>query len=50
MLLKIAERLGIPYRQKEYLYLLVMILGDPIFYKNRIIYIKTEPVELGIKG
>ena len=27
-----------------------MILGDPIFYKNRVIYIETEPVELKIKG
>ena len=26
-----------------------MILGDPIFYKNKVIYIKTEPVELRIK-
>ena len=27
-----------------------MILGDPISYKNRVIYIKTESVELRIKG
>ena len=27
-----------------------MILGDPISYKNKIIYIKTKPVELKIKG
>ena len=27
-----------------------MILGDPISYKNKVIYIKTEPVELKIKG
>ena len=27
-----------------------MILGDPISYKNRVIYIKIEPVELRIKG
>ena len=26
-----------------------MILGDPIFYKNKIIYIKTKPVELRIE-
>ena len=30
--------------------LLVIILGDPIFYKNKVIYIKTEPMELSIKG
>ena len=44
------ERLGIFYRQKECLYLLIIILGDPIFYKNRVIHIKTKPVELRIKG
>ena len=27
-----------------------MILGDLISYKNKIIYIKTKPVELRIKG
>ena len=27
-----------------------MILGDPISYKNGVIYIKTELVELRIKG
>ena len=27
-----------------------MISGDPISYKNRVIYIKTKPVELRIKG
>ena len=27
-----------------------MILGDPISYKNRVIYIKIELVELRIKG
>ena len=44
------ERLKIPYRQKEYLYPLVTILGDPIFYKNKIIHIKIKLVELRIKG
>ena len=27
-----------------------MILKDLIFYKNKVIYIKIEPVELRIKG
>ena len=27
-----------------------MILRDLIFYKNKVIYIKTKPVELRIKG
>ena len=50
MLLKTVERLKIPYRQKEYPYPLITILGDPIFYKNKVIHIKTELVELRIKG
>ena len=50
MLPKIVERLGILYRQKKYLYLLVTISGDPISYRNGVIHIKTEPVELKIKG
>ena len=29
--------------------MLIIILGDPIFYKNGVIYIKTKPVELRIK-
>ena len=28
---------------------LVTILGNPIFYKNEVIHIKTKPVELRIK-
>ena len=26
------------------------MLGDLIFYKNRVIYLKTEPIQLQIKG
>jgi len=37
------------YRLKWNLYLLVTILGDPIIYKDSIIYIKTEPVKIEIK-
>ena len=47
---KAVERLKIPCRQKKRPYLLITILRDPISYKNKVIYIKTEPVELGIKG
>ena len=43
------ERLGIFYRLKENLYLLVTILEDPISYKNRVIYIKIKLIELRIK-
>ena len=50
ILLKIVERLEIPYRLKESLYLLIIILEDVIFYKNGIIYIKIKPLKLRIKG
>jgi len=36
--------MGLLYRRKEYLYLLVTILGDPIAYKNSIINLKTGPI------
>ena len=42
ILLKIVKKLKIPYKLKESLYLLVIILRDPISYKNKVIYIKTE--------
>ena len=45
----IVKRLKIPYRQKKNLYLLVTILGDLISYKNKVICIKTEPLELRIE-
>ena len=44
------ERLGILYRLKENLYLLIIILGDLISYRNGVIYIKIEPLELRIEG
>ena len=44
------KRMGLPHRQKDNLYLLVTILGDLISYKNNIIYLKTGPVEIEIKG
>ena len=46
----IVKRLKIPYKLKKSLYLLVIILGDPIFYKNGVICIKTEPLKLKIEG
>ena len=46
ILLKIVERLEIPYQQKKDLYPLVTILGDPISYKNKVIYLKTKPIQL----
>ena len=50
ILLETAKRLEIPYKQKEYLYPLVTISGDPISYKNKVIHIKTKLMELKIKG
>ena len=50
MSLKTVKKLKIPCRQKEYLYLLVTILEDPISYRNKVIHIETKPVELRIKG
>ena len=49
ILLTIAERLEIPYKLKENLYPLIIILGDLIFYKNGVIHIKTELLKLRIK-
>ena len=46
----IIKRIGLPYRQKESPYLLVMISGDLILYENNIIYFKTGLVEIEIKG
>ena len=41
---KIVERLKILYREKEYLYLLVTILKEPVLYKNSIINLKIGPI------
>ena len=41
---KIVKQLGILYGEKEYLYLLVIILGEPVLYKNSIINLKTRPI------
>ena len=49
ILLIIVKRLRILYKLKENLYLLVIILGDPISYKNKVIYIKIKLLELRIK-
>ena len=49
MLPAAIRRMGLPYRQKENLYLLVMISGDLILYGNSIIHFKTGPVQLQVK-
>jgi hypothetical protein len=38
---KVVEWLGLPYRQKLELYTLVMILGDLVLYKDKIINLET---------
>ena len=43
------KKIELPYRQKENLYPLVMISGDPISYRNGIIHFKTGPVKIEIK-
>ena len=42
--------MGLLYRQKQDLYLLVTILGDPIAYRGGIIYLKIGPIQITIKG
>ena len=49
ILLVIAEKLGILCRLKKSLYPLITILGDLIFYKNRVIHIKIKLLKLKIK-
>jgi len=49
MLPAAIKRIKLFYRQKESLYPLVIISGDPILYRNGIIYLKTGPVEIEIK-
>jgi len=44
ILLKVVERMGLLYRQKEHLYPLITILGDQIAYKGGIINLKIGPI------
>ena len=50
ILLSAVKRIGLLYRDKENLYLLVTISGDLILYKNSIIQIEIGPVKVEIKG
>jgi len=50
ILLKVVERIGLPYRQKEYLYPLITILGDQIAYRGGIINLEIGPIQITIKG
>ena len=50
ILLIMAKRLEILCKLKKNLYPLVTILGDSIFYGNRVICIKIKLLELKIEG
>ena len=41
---KTVKRLGILYKEKEYLYLLVIILEELVLYKDNIINLKIGPI------
>ena len=47
---KIIKRLEILYKEKEYLYPLVIILGKPVLYKNGIINLEIRLIQINIKG
>ena len=44
ILLVVVKRIGLLYRQKQSLYLLVIILGDLIAYRGGIINLKIGPI------
>ena len=50
MSLAAVKRMGIPYRQKEVPYPLVIISGDLITYRDSIIWLKTGPLSIKLKG
>ena len=41
--------MGILYKEKEHLYLLITILGELVLYKNSIINLETGPIQVNIK-
>ena len=42
--------MGILYKKKKYLYPLVIILKEPVLYRNSIINLKIKPIQVNIKG
>ena len=50
IILKTIKQLEILYREKEHLYLLIIILGESVLYKNSIINLKIGPIQVNIKG
>jgi len=49
ILLIVVKRIRLLYKDKENLYLLVTILGDPILYRDSVIQIETGLVRVEIK-
>ena len=49
IILKVVERLKIPYKEKEKPYLLIIISGELVLYKNSIINLKIELIQVNIK-
>ena len=49
IILEVVERLGILYKEKEKPYSLVIILGELVLYKDSIINLKTELIQVDIK-
>ena len=50
IILKVVERLGILYKEKEKPYLLVTISGEPVLCRDSIINLKTGLIQVDIKG
>ena len=50
MVLAVVKRMGLLYRDKENLYLLVTISRDLIMYRDGIIWMETGLVKIEIKG
>ena len=50
ILLEMIKWLGLLHRQKKDLYPLTTISGNPIIYKDGIIYFKIGLIELELKG
>ena len=42
IILKVVERLGILYKEKEKPYSLITILGEPVLYRNNIINLEIK--------
>ena len=49
IVLEVVEWLGIPYKEKERPYSLVTISGEPILYRDSIINLETELIQIDIK-